>query len=131
MKNLQKELLNILENKGFTPLEKAISTKRRGQTAIELCSLAGFTKFELAVYKAVLKIPRGETRTYSQIAAQIKHPKAVRAVGSALNKNPFTVVIPCHRVIKKDGGLGGYSGGVKLKEKLLEMEKEKTRHRPA
>lgn len=85
-----------------------------------------FTDFELLVYKAVLKIPRGKTRSYSQIAAQIKHPRAVRAVGSALRKNPFTVVIPCHRVIKKDGSLGGYSRGVKLKKKLLELEKDKT-----
>lgn len=106
MKNWRKELLSILEN-------------------------SGFSKLELAVYKAVLKIPRGETRSYSQIAAQIKRPKAARAVANALNKNPFPIIIPCYRVIKKDGSLGGYSGGVKLKKKLLEMEKDKTCHRPA
>lgn len=82
------------------------------------------TNFQRKVYKAVLKIPLGCVRSYSWVAKEIGKPKAVRAVGSALKKNPFAPIIPCHRVIKSDGSLGGYSGGMKKKIRLLKLEKE-------
>ncbi len=81
------------------------------------------TKFECKVLKACLKIPLGRTRTYQWVAEQIGHTKAFRAVGSALKKNPYPLIIPCHRVIKSDGKIGGFSGGKKLKIFLLELEK--------
>lgn len=83
-----------------------------------------FTDFQKKVYRAVLSIPLGEVRSYNWVAKRIGRSKAVRAVGTALRKNPFTIIIPCHRVVKSDGSLGGYSRGVKKKKHLLELEKE-------
>jgi O-6-methylguanine DNA methyltransferase len=78
--------------------------------------------FEQKVYEEVKKIPRGEVRTYAEIAQAIGHRKAYRAVGNALNKNPDLKTIPCHRVIRSDGKLGGYRYGSKKKKTLLERE---------
>ena len=82
------------------------------------------TKFQLKVWNYVSKIPQGSTRTYSQVAKAIKKPLAVRAVANAIGKNPFPPKIPCHRVIRSDGTLGGYSGrgGIKTKKYLLKSE---------
>lgn len=80
------------------------------------------TEFEKSVYEAVSKIPQGEVRSYKWVAKKIGRPKAFRAVGNALNKNPYTKRIPCHRVIKQNGSIGGYSNGVTLKKKLLSLE---------
>lgn len=78
--------------------------------------------FESAVLKEVLKIPFGSTRTYKWIARKIKYPKAYRAVGSVLRKNPFPLLIPCHRVVKSGGDAGEYSLGLRLKKELLFLE---------
>lgn len=82
------------------------------------------TEFQKKVWKTLLKIPCGETRTYEWIAKQIGSPKAVRAVGSAVGRNPLAPEVPCHRVLRKDGSLGGYSGpgGLDQKKKLLKKE---------
>ena len=82
------------------------------------------TKFEIKVWNSISKIPRGEVRTYKELAIQINRPKSARAVANACGKNPFPVKIPCHRVIRSDGKLGGYSGkgGTKTKKKLLKNE---------
>jgi O-6-methylguanine DNA methyltransferase len=84
-----------------------------------------YTAFQQAVWKASAEIPRGETRSYAWIAKKIKKPRAVRAVGQALGANPVPVIIPCHRVISSSGALGGYSGGLGVKEKLLALETRK------
>ncbi len=81
------------------------------------------TDFEKAVYGAVLEIPLGETRSYAWVAARIGRPGAARAVGNALNKNPYAPFVPCHRVVAADGSLGGYSGGLAEKKTLLEKER--------
>jgi AraC family transcriptional regulator of adaptative response/methylated-DNA-[protein]-cysteine methyltransferase len=80
------------------------------------------TAFQEAVWRELRKIPAGETRSYAEIAAAIGHPKAVRAVGSANGDNHICVLIPCHRVIRSDGSLGGYGGGIDRKKKLLASE---------
>jgi methylated-DNA-[protein]-cysteine S-methyltransferase len=80
------------------------------------------TEFERSVWDALKGIPFGETRTYKWIAEKIGNPSAVRAVGRALSKNPVPVVIPCHRVIEADGSIGGYSSGVEIKRRLLDLE---------
>ena len=82
------------------------------------------TDFQILVWKEILKIPYGETRTYKEIAQAIGRPNSSRAVANACGKNPYAPDIPCHRVIRTDGKLGGYSGvgGVKMKEKLLKIE---------
>ena len=82
------------------------------------------TKFQQRVWAYLRKIPRGKVKTYSQVAKAIGKPLAVRAVASAIGKNPYAPKIPCHRVIRSDGSLGGYSGkgGVKTKRFLLQKE---------
>jgi len=80
------------------------------------------TLFAKKVYEAVGRIPRGETRTYKQIAQAIGHPSAFRAVGTALSKNPDLKKIPCHRVVRSDGKVGGYRFGERRKRKLLLRE---------
>tara|TARA_B100000401_G_C52324558_1_gene493482 strand:+ start:180 stop:452 length:273 start_codon:yes stop_codon:yes gene_type:complete len=82
------------------------------------------TTLQIKVWKYLKTIPKGQTRTYKQVAIAIKKPKAIRAVVNAVGKNPYPIVIPCHRVIRSDGKLGGYSGpgGLKLKKKLLNKE---------
>lgn len=81
------------------------------------------TTFQCAVWQALTEIPYGETRSYQDIARAIGNVKAVRAVGGAVNKNPIMIVIPCHRVIGKDGSLVGFYGGLELKQRLLNLEK--------
>jgi O-6-methylguanine DNA methyltransferase len=83
----------------------------------------GFTPFQIRVYKEVSSIPWGRTRSYKWVAQRIGSPGSSRAVGAALRKNPFFFIIPCHRVIRKDGEIGGFSGGRRLKKRLLELEK--------
>lgn len=81
------------------------------------------TVFQQKVWEALCTIPYGETRSYGEIAKQIKNPKAARAVGMANHKNPILIVVPCHRVIGADGSLTGYGGGLALKQYLLDLEK--------
>ena len=80
------------------------------------------TPFQIQVWNALRKIPFGETRSYNQIASEIHNPKACRAVGLANGANPFVIVIPCHRVVRADLSLGGYSAGVERKQWLLNHE---------
>ncbi len=86
---------------------------------------SALTPFQQSVLRACAKIPKGQIRTYAQIAKAIGNPKAARAVGSALAKNPLAPLIPCHRVIRSDGTMGGYSaeGGIKTKRMLLLKER--------
>ena len=83
------------------------------------------TPFQLKVWNYLKKIPKGKVKTYLEVAKSIGKPKAFRAVANAIAKNPYPPKIPCHRVIKSDGGLGGYSGrgGIRQKLKLLRLEK--------
>ncbi len=82
------------------------------------------TKFQISVWNEIKKIPKGQTKTYKDIAVALKKPKSSRAVANACGKNPLLIEIPCHRVIRSDGKLGGYSGkgGVNQKRKLLKEE---------
>ena len=82
------------------------------------------THFQILVWKELLKIPAGQTKTYKDIAIAIGKPNSSRAVANACAQNPYAPEVPCHRVIRSDGSLGGYSadGGIKRKQKLLDME---------
>ena len=82
------------------------------------------TDFQIKVWNSISKIPKGKVKTYKELARSIRKPKASRAVANACGKNPFPIKIPCHRVIRSDGRLGGYSGkgGIKTKRKLLMNE---------
>lgn len=84
---------------------------------------SGATRFQQSVWQVTQSIPYGETRSYSWVAGGIGSRKAVRAVGQALAKNPLPIVVPCHRVVASDGSLGGFSGGLEIKEYLLRLER--------
>ena len=84
------------------------------------------TVFQRRVWDELRRIPRGETRTYQQIARAIGAPAAVRAVGSACGANPVALVVPCHRAVRTDGGLGGYAWGLSRKKRLLALEKKRS-----
>jgi methylated-DNA-[protein]-cysteine S-methyltransferase len=84
--------------------------------------LSGTTGFQQRVWRLVRNIPRGETRSYGWVARQIGSPKAARAVGQAMGRNPLPIIIPCHRVISSDGKLGGFGGGLEIKRFLLDLE---------
>lgn len=81
------------------------------------------TDFQIQVWRALLEIPFGETSTYSDIAIAINNQRALRAVGTAIGRNPVAVIIPCHRVLRSDGGIGGYYWGIEKKKELLDWEK--------
>ena len=80
------------------------------------------TEFQRSAWKSLLSIPYGETRSYLQQAEYIQNPKAIRAIGQANSRNPITIIIPCHRVIGKNGSLTGYAGGLERKKQLLALE---------
>lgn len=80
------------------------------------------TQFQLKCWRALLRIPYGETRSYAEIAREVGCPQGFRAVGMANHDNPIAIVVPCHRVITTDGKLGGYGGGLAVKEYLLKLE---------
>ncbi|MBL7081147.1 MAG: MGMT family protein [Candidatus Omnitrophica bacterium] len=82
------------------------------------------TPFARKVYKIVLSIPIGQVRSYKWIASKAGRPAAARSVGQILKQNPYPLFVPCHRVVKANGGLGGYRWGKKTKQRLLELEKE-------
>lgn len=80
------------------------------------------TSFQQQVWQCLLKIPFGKSSSYTEVAQTLGRPQAVRAVGSAIGRNPLSIVVPCHRVLTKDGRLGGYSGGLDMKKTLLAIE---------
>ena len=82
------------------------------------------TPFQRAVWRTLCDIPYGSVISYSQEAQMLSHEKAVRAVANSNGKNPIPIIIPCHRVIAKGGGIGGYSGGIWRKEFMLELERK-------
>jgi methylated-DNA-[protein]-cysteine S-methyltransferase len=94
------------------------------EAALRKLRESDLTDFQKRVLVATAKIPKGQTRTYKQIAAAVGHPNAYRAVGSALKRNPLAPMIPCHRVIKSSGDLGNYSGVGGRHGKMLMLKKE-------
>jgi len=86
------------------------------------------TSFQRRVYTVVKQIPVGQVRTYAWVARKVNRPGAARAVGNALNRNPFPIIVPCHRVVRSNGSVGGYAFGKDLKKQLLEIERVKIRN---
>ena len=84
--------------------------------------LRGGTAFQQSVWQALLKIPAGATSTYGVVSTRVGKPKAVRAVGAAVGRNPISIIVPCHRVMGADGSLTGYAGGLHRKQALLKLE---------
>lgn len=106
--NLKKELLDYFSGKKVSFSEKL--------------DLSSGTEFQKKVWRKMRKIPYGQKRSYKWLAQRVGDFKKARAVGNACGSNPFAIIIPCHRVVKEDGGLGGYSGGLWIKKKLLKLE---------
>ena len=92
------------------------------RTAFEVPLAVDGTEFQREVWRALQTLAQGETTTYAAIAAAIDRPKAVRAVGTAIGKNPLCIVVPCHRVLASNGSLGGYVAGLDRKQRLLTLE---------
>jgi methylated-DNA-[protein]-cysteine S-methyltransferase len=109
-----------LTNRTANELQEYLAGKR---TAFDIPLAPAGTEFQRAVWKALQNIPYGQTRSYADIAAVVGNPKATRAVGSANNRNPIAVLIPCHRVVGSNGKLTGYAGGLALKQRLLDLER--------
>jgi len=112
----KKSFMTKLDLSNFTPLE----AHSRPKSTAKL--LMGLTSFQKKVLEVVKTIPYGEARTYKWVAKKMGNPKAARAVGQALKRNPYPVIIPCHRVTRSDGKLGGYLKGTQKKRKLLKKE---------
>ena len=110
-----------ISDKAFTQIQEYLDKKR---TNFDLPFEISGTKFQNKVWNELCNIPYGETRTYKDIAIAIKNSKAYRAVGMANNKNPLTIIVPCHRVIGTSGKLVGYAGGNEMKNSLLQLENE-------
>ena len=106
----------------LAPRLRAVAETLAGKQAQVDIDLIG-TAFQKKVWDALMKIPRGETRSYAEVAAQLGAPRAARAVASACAHNRVAVVVPCHRVVRGDGSLGGYRWGLPLKERILQRER--------
>lgn len=102
-------------------INEYLDGKRKEFSIYDLCKAEG-TNFQQKVWQELLNIPYGQTKTYKDIAKNIGNEKAVRAVATAIGKNPLMVIIPCHRVIGSDGKMHGYAYGINLKKKLLDLE---------
>ena len=87
--------------------------------------ISRLTPLQRSVLEAVSSVPHGEVRSYGQIAAQVGHPRACRFIGTTLARNPFPILIPCHRIVRADGSPGGFYGGTDLKKRMLLLEKRK------
>ncbi len=112
----------VRDDEAIEPLAmKVLTAWERGKEAKIKLDLQG-TVFQKAVWQSLLKIPKGKVCSYSDVANDIKSPKAVRAVGSAVGANPVSLIVPCHRVVPMSGGVGNYGWGPKLKEKILAAE---------
>lgn len=109
-----------LTNDASTQIQEYLAGKR---TVFEMPFKAAGTPFQEQVWKATAQIPYGQTRTYGQIAEAAGNPRASRAVGMAVNRNPLPLVVPCHRIIGAQGKPVGYAGGLRIKEFLLNLER--------
>jgi methylated-DNA-[protein]-cysteine S-methyltransferase len=122
---LKRHYLELLrEEEGLKGLARKFQEYFEGQP-VEFrirMDLIGATPFELKVWDVTMGIPRGQVRSYEWVAKQVGNKKEVRAVGQALSRNRLPVIIPCHRVIRKEGDLGGFSAGVQMKRLLLKIE---------
>ncbi len=112
-----------VDTAAFKPLITQLKRFASGRRTEFGCELdLGGTPFQRAVWRAISTIPWGETRSYAWVAAEAGRPAAVRAAAQACGANPVPILIPCHRVIASDGSLGGFSGGLDLKRRLLAIE---------
>lgn len=113
---------SLKEDKGVFQVRAIEYINNLGKFDKDLNLIVKGTDFQIKVWDELLKIPKGKVKKYSEISRYIGNANASRAVGTAIGKNPVAIIIPCHRVVRADGGLGGYHWGEKIKEELLEQE---------
>ncbi|WP_296113858.1 methylated-DNA--[protein]-cysteine S-methyltransferase [uncultured Anaerococcus sp.] len=122
---VEKALGENTEDEIFTFFKEQIleflEGKREFFERLDFLEISG-TDFEVKVFKALLKVPYGKTISYKDLAQMVGSPRAYRAVGTAVGKNPFLIIIPCHRVVKSDGSLGGFAYESEVKKELLKIE---------
>ena len=126
LNNLKLEKSQLLKSKGDKVLRRSSNQIReyfsKKRNIFDIAFEISLSPFYQKVLNEVIKIPYGEVRTYSDIAIKAGNPNAYRATGTANAKNMIPIIIPCHRVIRNNGDLGGYGGGLKIKKYLLKME---------
>lgn len=123
MERFKKRGAPVLDNGYFSKAFKELDRYFAGRPVIfDLPLDLRGTSFEIKVWRAIARIPYGQTRSYGDVASMIRSPLAARAVGGACGANPVPIVIPCHRVIRSGGSLGGYTGGLDIKKALLKIE---------
>ena len=110
---------NGLIERTVQQIEEYLNGRRQ---SFDLPTLFVGTPFQISVWKYLLAIPYGETRTYAEMALAVGRPTAIRAVGSANGANAMSLIVPCHRIVESSGGLGGYAGGLSIKKRLLLIE---------
>lgn len=115
-----KKVETLILKKAVKEIEEFLEGKRK-KFSLNLDIIG--TEFQKKVWKTLQTIPYGKTWSYKELAVKVGNSNASRAVGTANGKNPLSLIIPCHRVISSDGGLGGYAGGLKIKTKLLDIER--------
>jgi methylated-DNA-[protein]-cysteine S-methyltransferase len=120
----KKDVVLVKSEAKFSGLKKQLNQYLSGKKIrfSEKLDLSSGTPFQQKVWKKMLKVPFGKTVSYKKLASMIGSPKKARAVGNACATNPVSLIVPCHRIIKSDGGLGGYGGGIELKKRLLKLE---------
>ena len=129
----ESQFLHHLRTRGFRPIHNQTAISNVAAQLAEYFrgerdhfevpfDVSGTTPFTQAVLKATAEVPFGHLTSYRGIAERIGQPSATRAVGNALGRNPIPVLIPCHRIVRSDSSLGGYTGGLQIKEKLLALE---------
>lgn len=123
LKELKQRYAKAEINEQSQPLHEAATAFISGKSDEKIPLHVSGTDFQLKVWDALLHIPRGNRSTYKAIAEGIGKPNAVRATGTAIGQNPVSHLIPCHRVVRTDGGLGGYHWGIEVKKQMLHNEK--------
>jgi methylated-DNA-[protein]-cysteine S-methyltransferase len=117
------DVFGLRSGRGFDQAQRQLAEYFAGErTSFNLASTIGGDEFQRRVWDLIDRIPYGQTTTYGEIAAELGDPGLARKVGAAVGRNPLSVIVPCHRVVGKDGKLTGYAGGLERKRFLLELE---------
>jgi methylated-DNA-[protein]-cysteine S-methyltransferase len=117
------EVFGVRSERGFEPAQQQLSEYfAGGRTEFELATTIAGEEFQRRVWDLIDRIPYGQTTTYGEMAQELGNPAQAREVGAAVGRNPLSIVVPCHRVVGKDGKLTGYAGGLERKRFLLELE---------